>query len=43
MQKVIGEYEAQGMKFHEVTVAWWDQHPEMETRLAEAIKILTRR
>jgi ABC-type Fe3+ transport system substrate-binding protein len=43
MQKVIGEYEAQGMKFQEVTVAWWDQHPEMEARLAEAIKILTRR
>jgi iron(III) transport system substrate-binding protein len=43
MAKVIGEYEAQGIKFQEVTVSWWEQHPEMEERLAQAIRILTRR
>jgi len=43
MSKVIGEYEAQGVQFREFSVTWWEQHPEMEDRLAQAIRIIGRK
>jgi ABC-type Fe3+ transport system substrate-binding protein len=43
MRKVIADYEAQGVRFQEFSVTWWEQHPELEERLAQAIRILTRR
>jgi ABC-type Fe3+ transport system substrate-binding protein len=43
MRKVIGDYEAQGVEFREFSVTWWEQHPEMEERLTQAIRIISRK
>jgi ABC-type Fe3+ transport system substrate-binding protein len=40
--KLIGDSEAKGIKFHEVTIDWWGKHPEIETTKTEMIKILRR-
>ena len=39
----IAKAEAQGTKFHEVTVDWWDQHPEIDAAKADMIKALTKK
>lgn len=41
MSKTIAEYEAKKVPFKEVTVAWWLQHPEIDQRRKELIKIIT--
>jgi ABC-type Fe3+ transport system substrate-binding protein len=41
MNKTITDYEAQNVPFKEVTVAWWLQHPEIDKRRSELIKIIT--
>jgi ABC-type Fe3+ transport system substrate-binding protein len=43
MRKVIGAYEAKGVKFQEFTVKWWDEHPETNQRTREAVKIISRK
>lgn len=37
----IKNYLSQGVKFKEVTIKWWLQHPEIEKNKRELIKILT--
>jgi iron(III) transport system substrate-binding protein len=41
MGKMVEEYKRAGVKFKEVTVDWWNQHPEIEAGKSELIKILT--
>jgi hypothetical protein len=41
MSKIIGDFEAKNVKFKEVTVAWWLQHPEIDQKRSELIKIIT--
>jgi iron(III) transport system substrate-binding protein len=41
MGKMVGDYEKLGVKFKEVTVAWYNQHPEIDAGKSELIKILT--
>ncbi len=39
--KKIAQYRSQNVKFKEVTIDWWRQHPEIETEKKELIRILT--
>jgi hypothetical protein len=41
MGKVVENFKKQGVKFKEVTVDWWSQHPEIIASRSELIKILT--
>ena len=41
MSKVIEGYEKQKVPFKEVTTSWWLQHPEIDQRRSELIKIIT--
>src|SRR5262245_20364683 len=39
--KMVDDYKKLGVKFKEVTVAWYSQHPEIDAGKSELIKILT--
>jgi ABC-type Fe3+ transport system substrate-binding protein len=41
MAKTIDDFKKRGVKFKEVTVAWYSQHPEIDATKSELIKILT--
>jgi len=41
MGKMVDDYAKLGVKFKEVTVAWYNQHPEIDAGKSELIKILT--
>jgi len=41
MGKMVDDYKKLGVKFKDVTVAWYSQHPEIDTSKSELIKILT--
>jgi iron(III) transport system substrate-binding protein len=41
MGATVAGFEKLGVKFKEVTVDWWRQHPEIEASRSELIKILT--
>jgi iron(III) transport system substrate-binding protein len=41
MGKMVDDYAKLGVKFKEVTVAWYSQHPEIDASKSELIKILT--
>jgi ABC-type Fe3+ transport system substrate-binding protein len=43
MRKVITQYEAEGKKFRELTLAWWAAHPEVGPAQNKAVEILTRK
>ena len=41
MGKMVDDYKKLNVKFKEVTVAWYSQHPEIDAGKSELIKILT--
>ncbi len=41
MAKVTGEFEKKGVQYREITMNWWMQHPEIDQKRAELIKIIT--
>jgi len=41
MGAMIADYQKRDVKFREVTVQWWSEHPEIEAGRSELIKILT--
>jgi ABC-type Fe3+ transport system substrate-binding protein len=41
MGKMVDDYAKLGVKFKEVTIAWYSQHPEIDAGKSELIKILT--
>ncbi len=41
MSRIIEGYEKQNVPFKEVTASWWLQHPEIDQRRSELIKIIT--
>ena len=41
MGKMVEDYKKLGVKFKEVTVAWYSEHPEIDASKSELIKILT--
>ena len=41
MGDMIADYQKRDVKFKEVTVQWWSEHPEIEASRSELIKILT--
>ena len=41
MGKMVDDYGKLGVKFKEVTVAWYSQHPEIDASKSELMKILT--
>jgi ABC-type Fe3+ transport system substrate-binding protein len=41
MGGMVADYQKQGVKFKEVTVQWWSEHPEIDASRSELIKILT--
>jgi ABC-type Fe3+ transport system substrate-binding protein len=41
MGKMVADYAKQNVKFKEVTIAWWQQHPEIDRGKRELIKILS--
>jgi ABC-type Fe3+ transport system substrate-binding protein len=41
MGKMVDDYAKLGVRFKEVTVAWYSQHPEIDASKSELIKILT--
>jgi ABC-type Fe3+ transport system substrate-binding protein len=41
MGAVVADYKKRNVKFKEVTVDWWNAHPEIEAGKSELIKILT--
>src|SRR5215831_8149677 len=41
MDKMVEDFKNLGVKFKEVSVDWWNQHPEIDTGKSELIKILT--
>jgi ABC-type Fe3+ transport system substrate-binding protein len=41
MGAMIADYQKRGVKFKEVTVQWWSEHPEIDASRSELIKILT--
>src|SRR5262249_23326902 len=41
MGKMVDDYAKLGVKFKEVTVGWYNQHPEIDAGKSELIKILT--
>jgi ABC-type Fe3+ transport system substrate-binding protein len=38
---LVADYQKRDVKFKEVTVQWWSEHPEIEASRSELIKILT--
>jgi ABC-type Fe3+ transport system substrate-binding protein len=38
--KVITDNESKGINFHDVTIAWWAEHPEIDTTKTDMIKLL---
>jgi ABC-type Fe3+ transport system substrate-binding protein len=38
--KVITDNESKGINFHDVTIAWWAEHPEIDATKADMIKLL---
>jgi iron(III) transport system substrate-binding protein len=41
MGAMVADFQKRNVKFKEVTVDWWMQHPEIDTTRSELIKILT--
>jgi ABC-type Fe3+ transport system substrate-binding protein len=41
MGAMIADYQKRDVKFREVTVQWWSEHPEIDASRSELIKILT--
>ncbi len=41
MGAMVADYQKRGVKFKEVTVQWWNEHPEIDASRSELIKILT--
>jgi iron(III) transport system substrate-binding protein len=41
MGALIADYQKRDVKFKEVTVQWWSEHPEIEAGRSELIRILT--
>jgi ABC-type Fe3+ transport system substrate-binding protein len=41
MGAMVADFQKRGVKFKEVTVDWWLQHPEIDATRSELIKILT--
>jgi iron(III) transport system substrate-binding protein len=41
MGALIADYQKRGVKFKEITVQWWSEHPEIEAGRSELIRILT--
>jgi ABC-type Fe3+ transport system substrate-binding protein len=41
MGAMIADYQKHDVKFKEVTVQWWSEHPEIDASRSELIKILT--
>ena len=41
MGSMVADYQKRGVKFKEVTVQWWSEHPEIDATRSELIKILT--
>ena len=41
MGAMVADYQKRGVKFREVTVQWWSEHPEIDATRSELIKILT--
>jgi iron(III) transport system substrate-binding protein len=41
MGKMVDDYKKLGVKFKDVTVQWYSQHPEIDAAKSELIKILT--
>jgi len=41
MGAMIADYQKRDVKFKEVTVQWWSEHPEIDASRSELIKILT--
>ena len=41
MGALIADYQKRDVKFKEVTVQWWSEHPEIDATRSELIKILT--
>ena len=41
MGAMIADYQKRNVKFKEVTVQWWSEHPEIDASRSELIKILT--
>jgi ABC-type Fe3+ transport system substrate-binding protein len=41
MGAMVADYQKRGVKFKEVTVQWWSEHPEIDATRSELIKILT--
>jgi ABC-type Fe3+ transport system substrate-binding protein len=41
MGAMIADYQKRNVKFKEVTVQWWSEHPEIDATRSELIKILT--
>ncbi len=39
MGGMVADYQKQGVKFKEVTVQWWSEHPEIDASRSELIKI----
>jgi iron(III) transport system substrate-binding protein len=39
--KIVSDYEKKGVKFKEVTIEWYRQHPEIDATKSELIKIVT--
>lgn len=37
---LVASYEAKGLKFTDVTIGWWQQHPEIEPAVAQITKLL---
>ncbi len=42
MKQVIADYEKQGIKFREFTLAWWKLHPEVIPAQAKVVDLLTK-
>jgi len=41
MGAMVADYQKRDVKFKEVTVQWWSEHPEIDASRSELIKILT--
>ena len=39
--ETTADLEKQGVKFHDVTTAWWNSHAEIDNDLKKLIKIIT--
>ena len=41
MAKITGDMEMRGVQFREITMKWWMDHPEIDQKRGELIKIIT--